>query len=285
MFLHTRGQGGWRGLALVLVLCAGLTLMHQQRIRGGRPDPVVGAVRDAALVPSQTLLFGLGHWWQSHLLSLSQGMRLVHDNERLQAQLEALRAENSELRTAQAENDRLRQALAFEKRSSRHLLAAEVIALKPTLQTDTLILNRGRGDNVQPQEVVLSADGALVGQVLDVPANITQRSCTVLLLTDSGSSVGAEVVRPGAKPGQGAPRIGICRGDRADHLTLTFPRIDADVRLGDRVVTSGLGGVFPKGLPVGVVAAVSTDKTRSVKTATVRPSVDFDHLEQAFLVP
>ena len=128
---------------------------------------------------------------------------------------------------------------------------------------------------------MLSPDGALVGQVLDV----SPRACSVLLLTDAGSSAGAEVVRPGTALKKNVPRIGICQGDRAGHLLLTFPRIDADVLPGDRVVTSGLGTVFPKGLPLGTVVAVSTDKTRSVKTAMLRPAADFDHLEQAFLSP
>ena len=277
------GRGGWRGLAAALLLCAGLTVLHRHGGRAGRADPVTGVVRDAALVPTQSALFGLDHWWQGHATAMVQGPRLSRDNARLQAEVAGLRAENTSLRAAQAENDRLRRALGFEKRSPRLLLAAEVVALKPSAQTDTLILSRGADAQVRPQEVVLSPDGALIGQVLDVSA----RACNVLLLTDSGSSAGAEVVRPGppASTGKGAPRIGICQGDRAGHLILTFPRIDADVRPGDRVVTSGLGTVFPQGLPLGMVVSVSTDKTRSVKTATVRPAVDFDHLEEAFLVP
>lgn len=280
MLFQARGRGGGRGIAAALLLCAVLTLLHRERVSAGRPDPVVAVVRDAALVPTQTLLFGLSRWWTGHVTALVQGPRLAHENARLQAEVEALRAENTGLLAAQAENARLRRALDFQRRSPRVLLAAEVVALKPSPQTDTLILNRG-GGGVHPQEVVLSPDGALVGQVLDVSAH----SCSVLMLTDSGSAAGAEVVRPGVKSGQGTPLIGICRGDRAGRLILTLPRIDADVRPGDRVVTSGLGTVFPQGLPLGTVISVSADKTRSVKTATVRPAVDFDHLEEAFLAP
>lgn len=290
MLFRARGGREWRGLAIALLLCLALSLVHGLRTRAGRPDPVIGVVRDAALVPTQSLLFGLDRWWQAHVSSLFHGPRLARENAALAAQVEALRAENGGLLAAQAENDRLRHALGFARRTPRRLIAAEVVALKPSPQTDTLILNRGRADGVHPQEVVLSPDGALVGQVLDVPAgdaptDITSHSCIVLLLTDAGSSVGGEIVRTGAPAGQGGPRIGICQGDRAGHLILTFPRLDADVHPGDRVVTSGLGGVFPKGIPVGVVTAVSTDKTRAVKTATVRPAADFDHLQEAFLTP
>ena len=275
---RARGGGSGRVLAAALALCAGLTLVHHRR---SQSDPVVGVVRDAALVPTQLALFGLDRWWQGHVTALFRGPRLARDNARLQSEAEALRAQNTELLAAQAENDRLRLALGFQKRSPRPLLAAEVVALKPTPQTDTLILSRGTRDDVRLQEVVLSPDGALVGQVLDV----SDRACSVLLLTDAGSSAGAEVIRPGAPAQKSVPRLGICQGDRAGHLLLTFPRIDADVRPGDRVVTSGLGTVFPQGLPLGTVAAVSTDKTRAVKTATVRPAADFDHLDQVFLSP
>ncbi len=276
-----RGKGDGRWLVLALLLCVGLTLLHQQRSRVGRTDPVTGVVRDAALGPTQTALFSLNHWWQGHVASMFHGPSLAKANARLQAEVSALSVKNADLAAAQGENDRLRQALGFEKRSARVLLAAEVIALKPTPQIDTLNLGRGAGDGVRPQEVVLSPEGALVGQVLDVSAH----SCSVLLLTDSGSSAGAEAIRPGLPIKKGAPRIGICQGDRAGHLILTFPRIDADVRPGDHVVTSGLGTVFPKGIPLGTVVSVSTDRTRSVKTATVRPAADFDHLEEAFLAP
>ncbi|MBV9849348.1 MAG: rod shape-determining protein MreC [Armatimonadetes bacterium] len=281
MMHRARGRREWQGLAAALLLCAGLTALHRQRTHTGRADPVVGVVRDAALVPTQSLLFGVGQWWQGHVTALAQGPRLARENARLQAEAETLQAQNTALMAAQAENDRLRRLLGFERRSPRRLLAAEVIALKPTPQTDTLILGRGGRDGVRPQQIVLSPDGALVGQVLDV----SPRACSVLLLTDTGSSAGAEIVRPGQPLKKGTPRIGICQGDRAGHLLLTFPRIDADVRPGDRVVTSGLGTVFPKGLLLGVVVSVSSDRTRSVKTAALRPAVDFDHLEEAFLAP
>lgn len=274
-----RGErGGRRGLALLLtlVLCGGLSVAHRHAERAGGSDPVTGVVRDAALVPAQGLTVRLGRWWRTNVLSAFAGPRLARRDNALQAQVSALTRQNQELQEAQAENARLRRLLAFQDKSPRPLLAAEVVAVKPSIQADTLTLARGLADGARPHGVVLAPDGALVGQILEA----SPRSCTVLMLTDSGSSVGAQVTRPGLLNGP----VGICQGDRAGRLQLTYLAHEADVRPGDVVTTSGLGGVFPKGLKLGRVLSVTFDRTRSVKTAQVRPAADFDHLEEAFLL-
>ena len=66
-------------------------------------------------------------------------------------------------------------------------------------------------------------------------------------------------------------------------MDLTYLPAEADVQAGDLVTTSGLGGVFPKGVSIGVVTSVIVDKSRSVKTARIQPSADLEHLEEAFL--
>jgi rod shape-determining protein MreC len=275
-------QGGrtYRGLLITLIVCAGLTILHRQRLHFHRTDPVTGTLRDLALVPGQSLVFGLDHWWRQHVTALWQGPRLARENLALKTQLLSLEAQNKELLAAQAENETLRRELGFEKRSPLPLLPAEVVALKPSAQADTLTLNRGSRNGVKLSMVVLSPEGALVGQVVDLSSD----SSNVLMLTDAGSSAGAEVVVPGAPPAQADRRIGLCRGDHLGHLTLTIPRIDADLQPGDQVVTSGLGAVFPKGIPIGTVRSVHTDRIRAVRQALLRPAADFDHLEQAFLV-
>ncbi len=268
------------GLLVALALCAGLTLLHHQRERARRADPVVALVRDDALAPPQRAVLGVTRWWRRSVAALWQGPRLARRNDALQARVLTLEAQNKALLAAQAENDALRRQLGFLKRSPLPLLPAEVIALKPDAQTDTLTLDRGSRSGVKLQAVVLSPDGALVGQVVDV----TPGSCDVLLLTDPGSSAGAEVVRPGPAVAGTDPRLGICRGDRAHGLVLTIPRLNAGLKSGDRVVTSGLGAVFPQGLPVGVVESVTSDRTLAVQRAVLRPDADLDHLEEAFLV-
>lgn len=263
-------------LLLLLLLCAGLSFWHSRAARTQRLDPVSGVVRDAALVPAQTGAERLAVWWRLSVVSVFHAPALARRNGELQKQMLALSLENQGLKKAQAENDRLRQLLAFETRATQPLLVAEVVALKPSPQTDTLTLNRGTRSGVRPRASVLAPNGALVGQVLDVSPN----GCNVLLLTDADSSVGAQVDNDSPR----AP-IGLCQGGGGPRLILTYLPLDCRLQPGDLVYTSGQGGVFPKGFPIGKVISVSVDKTRSLKTAVVQPKADFDHLEEAFVAP
>lgn len=260
---------------LVLVLCGGLSVLHHYSERTHGRYPVAGFVRDAALVPAAELTMAVGRWWELHIASLFDGPRLARHNAALTAQIAALTLENQRLAAAQVENSSLRHLLDFQQRSNRDPLAAEVVALKPSTEIDTLVVARGARDGVASQAAALGPNGALAGQVLDS----SRYSSSVLLLTDDASSVGAQVVRSGK-----AGPVGICQGNREGPLQLIDLPRDADVRAGDFVSTSGLGGVFPKGIPIGTVLSVKLDRTRSLKTAQVKPAVDFDHLADVFLI-
>ena len=270
-----RNNSGGGLLLLALLLCALLTALHGRAGRAGRTDAVSSAVRDFGLVPGQALLVRLGRSWHLSAGSLLAGPRLARENAALSAQVLALSAQNKSLLTEQAENVRLRRLLGFEQRSPRPLLAALVTALKPNPHSDTLTLNQGSDHGVHPRSVVLAPNGALVGQVLDVSA----RSCDVLLLSDTDSSVGVLVHNHTAR----GP-IGLCQGEGQGQLRVTYLRSDTLLHLGDAVTTSGLGGVFPKAIPLCAIASISVDKVRSLQTALLRPSADFDHLEEVFVI-
>ncbi len=267
----------WRlgALGLALLACGLLTALHARSAARGQADPVTRTVQDRGLVPAQSLVARLGQRWHSSAGSLLSGPKLARENAALSAQVLELSAQNNGLRTAQAENVRLRQLLGFEQSSLKPLLAAQVTALKPNPHFDTLTLNRGGSRGVHPRSVVLSPSGALAGQVLDVSPG----SSTVLLLSDSGSSVGA-VVENHTPHGP----VGLCQGIGGGRMQVTYLRSDAVLHVGDSVITSGLGGVFPPGVPLGTVEAVSVDKTRSLQTALLHPAADFDHLEEAFVI-
>ena len=262
-------------LLLALLACGLLTALHARSVQRGQADPVSGKVRDLGLVPGQTLVERLGRSWHLSAGSLLAGPKLARENAALNARVLELSSQNNSLLAAQAENARLRQLLGFEQVSTRPLLAAQVTALKPSPHFDTLTLNQGSAHGVHPRSVVLSPSGALVGQVLDV----SPQSCTVLLLTDTESSVGALVHNH-------TPHdpVGLCQGQGSGRMQVTYLRSDAKLHVGDTVSTSGLGGVFPGALPVGQISSVFVDKTRSLQTALLRPAADFDHLEEAFVI-
>ena len=270
-------RDNWRFGALLLALaaCGLLTALHTRSAARGQADPVSRTVQDRGLVPAQTLVARMGQHWHLSVGSLLSGPKLARENAVLNAKVLELSAQNNDLRKAQAENARLRQLLGFEQASLKPLLAAQVTALKPNPHFDTLILNRGSSRGVHPRSVVLSPSGALAGQVLDVLPG----SCNVLLLTDTGSSVGA-VVENHTPHGP----VGLCQGMGGGRIQVTYLRSDAKLHVGDMVITSGLGGVFPPSIPLGTIESISVDKTRSLQTALLRPATDFDHLEEAFVI-
>lgn len=262
-------------MLLALAVCGLLTALHARSVSRGQTDPVTRTIRDRGLVPAQALVARLGQHWHLSAGSLLSGPRLARENADLNKKVLELSAQNTDLRTDQAENARLRRLLGFEQSSLRPLLAAQVTALKPNLNFDTMTLNQGSARGVHPRSVVLSPNGALAGQVLDASPG----SSNVLLLTDTGSSVGA-VVR------NHTPHepVGLCQGAGVGRMQVTYLRSDAKLHIGDAVVTSGLGGVFPGALPLGTISSISVDKTRSLQTAVLRPATDFDHLEEAFVI-
>ena len=266
-------RGG--SLLLALLLCGLLTALHARAGRNGHADFVSGLLRDRGVVPAQVAAAHLGEWWHGHFGALLAGPGLSRQNAELQARVLALTAQNKELFSEQAENIRLRGLLGFAQRSPRQMLAAQVIALKPSTLSDTLTLNRGSASGIHPHSIVLAPNGVLVGQVLDVSPG----SCDVLLLTDSLSSVGALVHNH-------TPRgpFGLCQGDGLGHLRVIYLDIDARLHPGDAVTTSGLGGVFPKAVPIGAIDTISVDKARSLQTVILRPSADFNHLEEVFVL-
>ena len=234
----------------------------------------------ALFVPAGSAVMSLRRWWSTDIASLFHGPRLARENRDLEARIAALSEQNRELAGEAEENKRLRALLDFQTESTFKLLPAEVIAVKPSALRDSITLSRGDRDGVVQKMVALDPSGALLGQVVDVGHD----SCDVLLLTDDLSSVGALIVP--SRPGQAAdpPPSGICRGERSTVLNLIDIPQNADIRPGDRVVTSGLGSVYPKGIPIGTVTSVSVDGATLLKSASVATDADFNDFDDALLV-
>src|SRR5581483_2233569 len=204
---------------------------------------------------------------------LFQGRALAEENRRLRERVAALEGENAALREAQINYDRLRDDLGFVHSQPRRLLAADVIARRPDPKFDTLVISRGSRDGVQPYSVVVTRAG-LVGRVFEV----TPGTASVLMLTDQNSGVGARVQRANSRA------IGICKGDNTAKLALIDLTNDADVKVGDAIVTSGLGGIYPPGLLIGTVTEVRAEEGNIMKAAHMRPCVEFNHLEQVYVL-
>lgn len=197
---------------------------------------------------------------------------LAEDNRRLRNELLVLGARQARLQVEADENARLRALLGAARRHSLDVQLAPIldIDLDPTRQR--LVLDAGSRDGVQVGQSVIDA-GGLLGQIIQV----TPDTATVLLLTDLEHAVPVTVSRTGVR----LVAYGIGRSDR---LELRNIPVSADVKEGDVVVTSGLGGRFPPGFPVGTVVALRPDVSRAFLVGELVPAAQLDRGRDVLLL-
>ena len=175
-----------------------------------------------------------------------------------------------------AENARLRELLAYKQAAQQFdLLAARVIGRDAALWTSTIVVDRGAQDGVRENMPVVTGKG-LVGRVTEV----MPLSSKVQLILDVRSSVGTLVQRTESRV------TGIVTGTMDNPYMpqmVNIPR-NADVQDGDIVVTSGFGGIYPKGIPVGQIVSQRSDDTGLLKVALIDTAVDFQRLEDVAII-
>jgi rod shape-determining protein MreC len=189
--------------------------------------------------------------------------RLAAENRRLRSELDRL----AELRL---ENERLGKLLAFREQAGIEALPARVIAEDASNWFRTVLIDRGSRDGVREGMSVVVAEG-VVGRVL----KSAPREARVLLITDASSALAGLVQRTRAR--------GVCRG-QGERLDFDFAMQGEEIEEGDLIVTSGMGGVFPKGLTVGTVSRVSQGGVGLFKSVEVTPAVDFFRLEEVLVL-
>lgn len=200
-----------------------------------------------------------------------QKKTLLNENDDLRREVAELKAERRDLEEILRENIRLRSLLRFTERQPYATLLAHVIGEEPTNSFRTILIDKGKKDRLDRGLAVVTADG-VVGQIVRTASSTSQ----VLLMTDANSSVDVLIERSRAK--------GILTGWRGDMCQIKFLARTEDVKEGDRVITSGLGGVFPKGLDVGTVEEAEKKSWGIFRKAYVSPSVDFGKLEEVLVV-
>jgi len=201
-------------------------------------------------------------------LRAQQRRLLASENAALRAEVGELRRELLRLAALAVEADRLAAALAYERAQPLGLRAAEVVFVDHSSRVRSLVIRCGRGARIN-QAVV--AEAGVVGRVIATAGGYAR----VQLLTDRAASLGAQLEEAGSQ--------GLLRGGPDGQLRLEFVPRQLPVAIGDRVVTAGIDGVFPPGLPVGAVAGVEGG-TEVFQTLRVAPAVDFRRLGMVFLV-
>ena len=219
-------------------------------------------------------------WAGSQISFLQRGITeikyLQKQNKQLREEVELLRAQNLTASEYASENQRLRALLGYKQSSLQFdLVAAGVIGRESVTWSSVIIINRGTVDGVANNMAVVTEMG-LVGHVLEASANTSK----VQLILDPRSSVGTIVQRADSRV------AGIVEGDMNNP---THPRMvnipkDADVQVEDAVVTSGFGGVYPKGIVVGKIKEIHNDEGGLLKYGVIETSVNFEKLEDVAVI-
>lgn len=202
--------------------------------------------------------------------------QLHEQNKQLREEVELLRAQNLTASEYASENQRLRNLLGYKQVAIQFdLVAASVIGRESASWSSVIMINRGTLDGVANNMAVVTELG-LVGHVLEAGLN----SAKVQLLIDPRSSVGTLIQRPESRV------AGIVEGDIKNP---SYPRMvnipkDSDVQVNDMVVTSGYGGVYPKGLVVGKIIEVHNEEGGLLKYGVIDTSVDFQKLEDVAII-
>jgi len=194
------------------------------------------------------------------------------ENQQLRQRLLEVQLEADAMRSERLENVRLRRLLGLEERQPHRLVAACVAGRSLDRLGGSLTLDKGAADGVEPNLAILTPDG-LVGRV----ERATQHGARVLTLLHRDCAVAARIERSRVD--------GVLQWDFGAQpvLNLRYISSQEDVQVGDRVITSGLGGIFPAGIRIGTVSKVGLESNGLMKEIFVRPSVDFRSVEEVLV--
>lgn len=193
------------------------------------------------------------------------------DYEKLRQRLIEAETESYKYREALATNTRLRKLLEFKENSSLPVVGASIVGKDPSLWFRTVVIDRGENDGVLKGMPVVSSEG-IVGQILRVSPGYAK----VLLAIAPSSAIDVLLQKSRVR--------GILKGDGSMTYRLEYILKTVEVQEGDHVVTAGYGGLFPPGLPVGVVSKVLKKRRGMFQEIEVKPAVDFLRLENLLVI-
>ncbi|MCP4107511.1 MAG: rod shape-determining protein MreC [Desulfobacteraceae bacterium] len=193
-------------------------------------------------------------------------------NDNLKKALSRIVEKENQYKETNLANDRIRKLLEFRRTIADRVVAAEIIGKDPSPWFKSIIIDKGWKDEIKKGLPVLVPEG-IVGMVTDVSPNYSK----VLLIIDQNSSVDALI--------QDSRAWGIIRGKSSSECIFKYVLRKHEIRTGDTVISSGLDGVFPKGVRVGEVSKVTKHKTGAIfQEVFVSPYVDFEKLEEVLII-
>jgi rod shape-determining protein MreC len=239
--------------------------------RGQLKSDPIGPVLLWLLRPLQIAAHSITSWIREMQESHVTVAGYTAENERLRKRIVELEMERNRFFEAEATNQQLRQLLDFRSQLPSASITASIIANSASAWFQSCSIDKGSADGVRKGMSVVTPLG-VVGRVVDVAA----RSAKVLLLTDANSGIDVMVQRTRAR--------GIVSGSLENGTVLKYVKRTEDIQVGDRLITSGLDGVFLKGLMVGTVSKVRKQNLGLFQTIEVMPAISPARVEIVLVV-
>ncbi|HAJ78591.1 MAG TPA: rod shape-determining protein MreC [Fibrobacteres bacterium] len=219
---------------------------------------------------ARALTFSVFYPFQFYFSQTSRIKDIFIENRKLKEEIAEKSVELALLKESALEISRLETLLELENNMKYNLAAARVVAYEPTHISRSIIINVGKNNGIFPYMPVISSSGA-VGKIIQSMGHMAM----VQLIIDPSNRTGVLMRRN--------REIGILETENGNDFFIQC-RKHADIAINDTVVTSGLGGVYPKGLTVGIVSRISESNDPLFKKAFIDISVDFNHLEEVFVM-
>ncbi|MBZ4652895.1 MAG: rod shape-determining protein MreC [Peptococcaceae bacterium] len=270
----TRKKWALAGIVVAVLLIGVFKSMHITGFDRTTLSPVERVVREV-VAPVQSGVTAVTKSISNFFAYFSDNKTLREQNEELSKKIAAQEAEIHRLKEQEMENERLKKLLNYkeEKTNNYQLELAKVIGRDPGNWYETIVINKGANHGIKPNMAVVTHQG-LVGRIVNVTANTAE----VLLILDREGAVGGRIFETRITPG-------VVQGlDNSEYLQMIHLPHDTPIEPGQTVVTSGLGGVFPKGIRIGAVVEVKPDANGLMKSAVIEPFVDFSRLEEVFVI-
>lgn len=253
-------------LLVVLVITAGTNNMSGT-------ESIVGSI----FSPIQNGLYSATDAIGDFFSRIFSGADLESEVLELEARVAELEGQLHDYNEVKGENDRLKELLKFDTKTNElDYVSCHVIGKAPGHWFNMFYIDAGLSSGIKADMPVVNGDG-LVGRVVHVGANFSH----VMAIIDSSSGVSGIVERT---RDMGILSGANTTGEKDARLTMGNLPFDADLMPGDTVMTSGLAGVFPKGIPIGEVVEVSQSVDGMRNKAVVTPWVDFNHLEEVMVI-
>ena len=261
----------------ILILCVALAVVIVASVLSlmGLSDYIRGAVK-TALSPLQGLFTKVTDAVEGFTDYFTEFDRLKAENEQLRAELDELRDRSYRVDEIEEMNEWLYEYIGIVREHTEYdFTVADIVGREVGNYMTVFTLDVGADNGVTANMPVITSDG-IVGYVSEAGKNW----CQVRTIIESASSVGAYIERTG--------EVGLLEGDfnmREEGLCkLTYLSADSSVEVGDRVLTSGLGSIYPRGLVLGIVERIEADEYSRTTVAYVRPAADLEDLSRVMVI-